>query len=810
MRRNRLWDGLRRAGFVIFMAYGIAAIVGAVTHLFRGTITDWVIAAIGVVCVAALESYRFWVGGPPYRSLSFTLPVIALPILAPMLGDPAAVGVLAIGTAVRAIARTHRWSFSAYASGLVGVGATVNLVVFHALRGADVAQVMAVLIAAVAFVVTILTVETGRRMSIAAPWVFDAAVPTSPLRVAIVFVGAAGLTALASLWNNPALPYFDESVQARNALVVLLLLTLVTVAARGSVRLANMRRRFNGLIRGTAALNAKSFSHAADSESFADLLRRAVGEAIGAETVNLRSHPGDPHDIAAAVTLVEGQLLFIVAHRDGMDVAFSRDDQLALNALAHTTDVVVQTRDDIGGLTLRANTDPLTGLPNYGAFQEALANINDHRGYSEALAVLFLDLDDFKRLNDRLGHQAGDDVLRALGHRLHLAVRPFDVVARVGGDEFVIILTRLSSLAEAKLLAESIMAASGEPMVIDNTTVHPLLSIGLAYSAHRETDVSQLVVDADRSMLSVKESRRSGGPAHESSISISDHRSPQVNDSVIDAIRENRLEMAYQPIVSLVTSQIWAFEALVRFSDPEIGSLSPPALVAKAKGLGLLDDLTRQVAEKAMAAAAAFRLVEPRILCMTVNVEAMQVLPERLGIFVEELAHRYPEISLCLELNERSVARVSPALRAQVDHLRDIGILIALDDYGSEDSSVDSLVRVPMDILKIDKSLVDDLDDVRQQEVLMALQGFGDNLEYSMIVEGVEDEVMASHLTRLGIRGAQGFHYGTPQSTEDTLARLEKHGVEAVVPHQPFVPENTAPPLVSLAEDNDAVAVSGP
>jgi len=801
-----LWDGLRRAGFVIFTAYGIAVIVDAVTHVLRGTITDLVIAAIGVGCIIALESYRFWVGGPPYRSLSFTLPVIALPILSPMLGDPAAVGVLAIGTVVRVLARTHRWSMAAYASGLVGIGATIYLMVHHALRDADVVQVIAVLIAAVAFVVTVLIVETGRRMSTAAPWAFDAWLPSDPTRFVTTLASAAALTALVALWNDPSLPYFEESVQPRNALVILLLLTVITIAAKASVRLYDMRRRFNGLIRGTAALNAKSFSRTADSESFADLLRRAVSEAVGAETVTVRSHPGAPSDIAAAVTLVEGQVLFIVAHRDGMDVAFGRDDQLALNALAHTTDVVVQTRHDIGGLTLRATTDPLTGLPNYGAFQEALTNINDHRNYSEALAVLFLDLDDFKRLNDRLGHQAGDDVLRAIGHRLRRAVRPFDVVARVGGDEFVIILTRLSSLAEAKLVADEILAATGAPLVVADTTVHPLLSIGLAYSAHREVDASQLVLDADRSMLSVKESRRSGGPSDESSISISDHRSPQVNDAVTEAIRENRLEMAYQPIVSLVTSQIWAFEALVRFTDPEIGALSPPALVAKAKNLGLLDELTRQVAEKAMAAAAEFRLVEPRILCMTINVEAMQVLPERLGRFVEDLAHRYTDISLCLELNERSVARVSPALRAQVDRLRDIGILIALDDYGSEDSSVDSLVRVPMDILKIDKSLVDDLEDVRQREVLTALQGFGDNLEYSMIVEGVEDAVMASQLTRLGIRSAQGFHYGTPQSLEDILARLEEHGAAAVIPHAACAGEHTAQPVDSLAEDDALVA----
>jgi EAL domain-containing protein (putative c-di-GMP-specific phosphodiesterase class I) len=194
-------------------------------------------------------------------------------------------------------------------------------------------------------------------------------------------------------------------------------------------------------------------------------------------------------------------------------------------------------------------------------------------------------------------------------------------------------------------------------------------------------------------------------------------------------------------------------------------------------------------------------------------VEAGQVLPGRVGSFVEDLAGNYPGISLCLELNERSMARVTSAVRAQAEHLRDIGLMIALDDYGSQDSSVDALVRMPMDILKIDRSLVDDLDDIRQREVLTALQGFGDNLEYSMIVEGVENERMAAHLNALGIRSAQGFHYGIPQSLEATLARLEEFGARAVLP--PGVASATGTkripriPLVERVENGERIENTG-
>jgi len=779
---NWAWNGVRRTGFGVFAVVGLVAVVGALARLQGASGMHLALAAVALGSVLAIESNRFAVGWAPYRTMSFTLSIMTLPVLSPVLGPQIAVGILALGTLLRSLTITKRLPVALYAAGLAGSGGTVFLLIFSQLGAAGWPILPSVLLSALCCLVALLAVEWLRRTSIGTPWKLGHFAGVSSVRAVVVLSGAVVVTVLTAFWNHPDLPFFQEAELERNAAAVLLMITVIGVATRLSTRVEHMQRRFNGLIEGTAALNAQSFGHATNSESFAELVCAAVTATIGAQAVAIRESPGSSREISAEVTLVQGQLLFIVAQRDPMDHAFTCDDQTALTALARATDVVVRARHDIGGLTVRANTDPLTGLPNYGAFQAALSNINDHRNYSEALAVLFLDLDDFKRLNDRLGHEAGDDVLRSLGSRLRRNVRPFDVVARVGGDEFVIILTRLSSLAEAKLIADGILAATSAPLILGQNTVRPLLSIGLAFSAHRETDVAQLVRDADESMLAIKESRRRGGPAHESSINISSHNSPQVNDRIAEAITEGLLELAYQPIVSLVTNQIWAFEALVRFTDEELGAMSPPSLVEKAKSLGMLDDLTRQVAEKAMAAAERLRLVEPGIVCMTVNVEAVQVLPERLGLFVEDLASRYPGVSLCLELNERSVARVSPALRLQVEHLRDIGVLIALDDYGSEDSSVDSLVRVPMDILKIDKSLIDDLDDIRQREVLTALQGFGDNLEYSMVVEGVENEIMARHLSSLGIRSAQGFHYGMPAGLTQTLARLTQFGIAAIVP----------------------------
>ncbi|MGO4692130.1 EAL domain-containing protein [Glaciibacter sp. 2TAF33] len=805
--------GVRRFGFAVFAAIAVVLMANSLAQLIIGPAVRWPIALVGVLCVATLELACVSLVRKPRRTPAISLPVIALPALSPAVPQWIAVGVIALGVFLIMLVRTQRTGVALYGGGLAGVGAAASVIIFNALTSTSglltatavptaaetpsgVPGLVAGPIACVGYIVVVLALEVLRlrltkatpiRVTLRSLW---------PLRIAVVAAACVVLSFFAALWSDHGLPFVYSRNDALNTIIVLLVLTVLAGGAKLVIRNTVMQGRLNGLIHGASALSElakyarpvgtastpKAVAVCESTRDITDTLCETVADAIGVETVDVQTAPPRRGEIGAEVVLGDDVVRYIVAHRDPMDLGFNADDRKAISALAHTANLAVKSRRNIGGLTERANTDPLTGLPNYGAFQEALTNINEHRDYSEALAVLFLDLDDFKKLNDRYGHQTGDGILSELGRRLSQVVRPHDVVARVGGDEFVIILTHLSSLPEAKRIAERIMEFSGEPLTVGATTFSPVLSVGLAYSAHRETDINQLVQDADRSMLEIKKARRRNGVAKASSLSISSHRSSQLNDVVARAIDEDRLELAFQPIVSLVTGQIWAFEALMRYTDAELGPISPSTFVEKAKGLGRLDKLTRQVAVKAMAAAAEFRLIEPQVFCMAINVEAGQILPRRVGSFFEDLAERYPGISLCLELNERSVAKVSTELREQAEHLRDIGMMIALDDYGSRDSSVDALVRVPMDILKIDRSLVDDLGDIRQREVLTALQGFGDKLEYSMVVEGVENDAMARHLHAIGIRNAQGFHYGVPRSFARTIARLEEFGALAVLP----------------------------
>ncbi|RNE59205.1 putative bifunctional diguanylate cyclase/phosphodiesterase [Cryobacterium tepidiphilum] len=810
----------RRLGLWGFAGIGAALIGQALLLLGGSSGMDWAIAVMALICVATLEYNRFPLSRAPHRTPVVSLPVLVLPALAASVPFGTAAGLVALGVLL-ALVRTRQLVVVLYGAGLAGAGSMVSVGVSLLLGDAGMLHPAASALGTLAYLVFVLAVELLRVGSFRGTSV-DAAVDEltmmtgsqvsgglatiSPARLGAVAFAGVVTSALASYASSSGVPLFALGSAAQNSVVVLVLLVLLSVLAQSLIRGVVMRRRLRGLIVGAMRL-AETGRHStpaaidlndpnAATPSVIETLYRSVLRSVGVEQVGLRDTPPGVGEIGARIRLSKDVTRFVVARRDPMDKHFSPEDSDLLGALAFTANVVIKDRYNIGGLTARANTDALTGLPNYGAFKEALANINDHREYSEALAVLFIDLDDFKLLNDRYGHDVGDRVLSELGRRLRKVVRNGDVVARVGGDEFVIILTRLVSLAQAKLLAERVMEETSRRLTVGPVTFAPVLSIGLAYSAHRETDVSQLVKDADHSMLAIKKWRRGGGIAEESTINISAHRSSEMNDIVARAIDDEQLELVFQPIVSLVTGQIWAFEALVRYTHPVLGVVSPASLVQKAKDIGKLDDLTRQVAGKAMRAAAEFRLAQASIVCVTVNIDANQLMPDRVGSFIEALVVEYPALSLCLELNERSVSRVSETVRDQAERLRDMGVLVALDDYGSQGSSVDALVRVPMDILKIDRSLADNLADVRQQEILRALQGFGDNLEYSMIVEGVESAETAANLASLGIRSAQGYYFGSPRGLEATLSRLEAFGSAAVVPASVAHETQAEPPVV--------------
>ncbi|MCW2288091.1 diguanylate cyclase (GGDEF)-like protein [Leucobacter luti] len=593
------------------------------------------------------------------------------------------------------------------------------------------------------------------------------------LGLIVTFVSA--LSILMRYFDMVAIPWLEHSADVRRTPFVVLLAALLLYVVAQRIRSREVEHRLSAIVEAAVELPRET------GPALAAALCSRSREIVEAARVEVRDTPPARQEIGARVQLTPESEQFLVATHKVGGSSFSREDERALATLAHVASEAFRIQCEVVALERRANTDPLTGLPNYGAFQSALVTANEHRPYHEGIALLFLDLDNFKKLNDNYGHRAGDELLRVIAERLQRASGGGDFVSRVGGDEFVVILTGLVSLEQARESADRILESVSSRLTLEGHDMRPVVSAGLAFSHHREIDAQTLVEDADQTMLKAKRSRHQNGSAGASSVSVSSHRSTRTNDIVSRAISDDRLVLAFQPIVSLDVGKIWAFEALIRYVDPELGPISPPSLVARAKSLGLMNDLTRQVIRKALAAAVEFHRIEPSITRMTVNLELGQISDYELGPFIREAARAHPELSLCIELNERSLRFVTDELRRDAESLQKAGVLIALDDYGSDDSSVGALVRFPMDILKVDKSLINDLDDVRQREVIRSLQGFGNNLNYTVVVEGIETPETAAVLSELGVRSAQGYYFGRPIGFGPTVERLRRTGARATL-----------------------------
>lgn len=764
-------ENLFAAPFVVF---AILVIGTGVYSLVGSPLQSWTLALTVIVGVLISGPFRVYLGrdrGLPLVGVGVTMLAISPTPDTPQLG----VCLWAAGILISQLILRRNLLHATYIAGLASLAAFVFVTVHSLLTGVGIWLLPSFLIAAAAYYLLFLLGELARQRNQTDEGPGFSITSLSPARIGLLVLAVGSAATLMNLLNTYIIPWLEHDPEIRRAPFVVLLTALAFYLLAQRSRNAAIERRLRAVVDAAVELPREA------SGGLADALRNRAQSIVQADAVELRRHAPEPHEIGAEITLEAGVDQYLVASRTLGGAPFAREDARALATLAHMASEAARIQYEVNSLERRANTDPLTGLPNYGAFQRALVDANENREYHEGIALLFIDLDNFKTLNDNHGHPAGDEMLRQVATRLQSAAGGGDFVSRVGGDEFVVILTGLVSAEQAKESADRIIAAVSEPLEIEGHDMRPVVSAGLAFSNHRELDAQTLVADADRTMLHVKRTRRQDGPAESSSVGLSEHRSTRTNDIVARAIRMNRLGLAFQPIVSIDEGKIWAFEALVRYIDPELGPISPPSLVARAKSLGLMNELTKQVITKALHAATEFRRLEPSITCMTVNLELGQISDAELGPFIRESARAHPDITLCVELNERSLRTITEELRRDALALQAAGVTLALDDYGSDDSSVGALVHFPMNILKIDKSLISNLDDQRQREVIKSLQGFGDNLDYTVVVEGIETTAMAGVLHGLGVRSAQGYHYGRPISLPLTLERLRRHGTVACI-----------------------------
>jgi len=449
---------------------------------------------------------------------------------------------------------------------------------------------------------------------------------------------------------------------------------------------------------------------------------------------------------------------------------------------------VTQRRDAELELANRALHDPLTGLANRFLVQQWLTSaLQEHLG--RGVGVLYCDLDRFKVVNDSLGHGAGDDVLVEAAARLCAAVRPEDLVGRVGGDEFVVICERVAGPEALLGVAARLAEALDEPIKLAGHTHTVTLSIGAAIGTATES-ADELLMRADMALLRAKRLGRARVEFFDATVDrIATREDLELEEQLRASVDTGQLRAFYQPIVTLDDRRIAGHEALIRWDHPDRGLLAPNRFLDIAEGTGLIRSLGWWMLAQACRDAAIGRGgVGADATWVAVNASPVQL--NRGDVYDVVMATleqtQLPPHKLHLEITETALMQASNALVDQLRRLRDAGVAIALDDFGTGFSSLSLLRDFPVNMVKIDKSFVGPLlEDRGAHAIVRAVLSMCRDLGIPVVAEGVETEAQAEQLAEIGCSHAQGYLFGRPHSVgqqpneafEAILTRLYPHGV---------------------------------
>lgn len=411
--------------------------------------------------------------------------------------------------------------------------------------------------------------------------------------------------------------------------------------------------------------------------------------------------------------------------------------------------------------------DTLTNLPNRVEFMNHLRQAVERADGNEfaKFAVLFLDLDRFKVINDSLGHAIGDKLLIAIAERLTSCVRPGDVVARLGGDEFVILLNRSGEINEVAGVADRLQAKISAPFKIDNYEVFTTASIGIIMSNDTRRLPEDFLRDADAAMYRAKEAGKARYEIFDRDMHVRNMNLLQVETDLRHAVERKEFEVLYQPIVSLETGSIREFEALIRWRHPQHGLVGPSEFVSVAEETGLIIPIGKWILEESCRQIVRWQENFAYPLSISVNLSAKQLMHPALTGQVEAILREtsLDPRQLKLEVTETNVMEYSDRALAVLNELDALGISLSTDDFGTGYSSLSYLQRFPFDRLKIDRSFIDKMDqDEKSIAIVKTILMLGENLGIEVVAEGIETEQQLETLRLLGCRLGQGYLFSRP------------------------------------------------
>ena len=448
-----------------------------------------------------------------------------------------------------------------------------------------------------------------------------------------------------------------------------------------------------------------------------------------------------------------------------------------LATIEQQTDEINQFPRRLDQLARQAFRDPLTSLPNRALFMDRLSHAltrTERRG--EQLAVLFLDLDRFKVVNDSLGHGVGDQLLIGVSQRLAACLRPEDTIARLGGDEFAILLEDVKDDKGPTSVADRLTGELQQPFVVEGREVVITVSIGIAMSTARRMTPEDILRDAELAMYHAKGKGKARYEVFDKSMNAPAKERMDLELDLRNAVARGEFILHYQPVVELPTGRITEVEALVRWKHPQRGLLFPADFVGLSEETGLIVPLGRWVLHEACRQTRQWQLAAPATkLAISVNLSARQLqqpgLVDEIGEVLRET--RLDPGALRLEITETVVMHDAPITLAKLEALKALGVQLAIDDFGTGYSSLGYLKRFPVDTLKIDRSFVKGIGrDVEDSAIVRAVITVAKSLGLSVTAEGIETADQLDQLRTLGCDHGQGYFFAKPMTSDRVPAFL--------------------------------------
>ena len=574
----------------------------------------------------------------------------------------------------------------------------------------------------------------------------------------------------------------DNPIQ-QNRLVALA--DLVAENIENSEAIIRLRRAQGLTVTATASLTGRSQKEADDFEALVDKMQ---SEEMGLRKLRLAAMERDLSQ--TKIILFTGTMLgLLITGVAGWSAL--RDSTMRTQAEAHLVQKVQElnrsneelvrladaTRTITEQMTHAAEHDALTGLPNRLLLNESIDRaISFAQRHEIQFAVLVLDLDGFKHINDSLGHPTGDKLLQSLAKRLVQCVRSTDTVSRQGGDEFVVLLSEIDHPQDAVSMSRRLLDVVAGATSIEKHDLHITASIGVSIYPDDGRDAETLIKNADTAMFHAKENGRQSFQFFRSAMNVQAVERQMIEEHLRRALERQEFTLHYQPKINIATGMVTGVEALIRWTHPTLGSISPGQFIPVAESCGLIAPIGDWVLREACSQTQAWAKAGLPMLTVAVNVSAMQFRNET---FLDDLRAILSETGLDpryleLELTEGALMKQAELTASMLSTLRESGVRVAVDDFGTGYSSLSYLRKFPLDAIKIDQSFVGQITTVPDETVIVrAIISMGRSLNLRVIAEGVETQEQLDFLKAHRCDEAQGYFFSRPVPPQELVKFLE-------------------------------------